>query len=79
MVLLGHRYDKIKNKQYFLLQNWWKNKQFVEVDEDYLEKCGAVITFIKTPQFSIPVQFSTNYGTYYELGEQCGSITQPFR
>jgi hypothetical protein len=79
MVLVGHRYEKCKNKLYFLLQNWWKNKQFIEVDEDYLEISGANITFIKTPQFSIPDQFAKNFGRYYELTDECGNFSQPFR
>jgi hypothetical protein len=48
MVLVGHR--KEGNFDRYLLQNWWKNKPFVEVDAQYLESCGAIIHFVKTPQ-----------------------------
>jgi len=66
MTLVGHRIDE-KGTPYYLLQNWWKNKQFVEVDADYLEHCGANFHFIKTPQTAIPSNFAANYGRYYEL------------
>jgi hypothetical protein len=48
MVLVGHR--KEGNSDRYLLQNWWKSKPFVEVDSQYLESCGVVIHFVKTPQ-----------------------------
>eukprot|EP01127_Copromyxa_protea_P011325 TRINITY_DN283_c0_g1_i4.p1 TRINITY_DN283_c0_g1~~TRINITY_DN283_c0_g1_i4.p1 ORF type:complete len:320 (+),score=49.60 TRINITY_DN283_c0_g1_i4:181-1140(+) len=65
MAMVGHRFDN--DTSYFLLQNWWEKKQFVEVDADYLEASGAYFTFIKTPQTSIPDKFSYTYGKYHEL------------
>jgi hypothetical protein len=67
MAFVGHRSDKVKNKSYFLLQNWWQKKQFVEVDEEYLKHSGAIVTFIETPQTHIPDNFSIHYGKFYEL------------
>eukprot|EP01124_Arcella_intermedia_P033296 TRINITY_DN7941_c0_g3_i1.p1 TRINITY_DN7941_c0_g3~~TRINITY_DN7941_c0_g3_i1.p1 ORF type:complete len:350 (-),score=59.93 TRINITY_DN7941_c0_g3_i1:34-1083(-) len=65
MALVGFRKDG--NKLFFLLQNWWKLKQFVEVDEEYLKCCGATVHFIETPQKTIPVDFSTHTGHFFEL------------
>jgi hypothetical protein len=42
MILLGVNADRK-----FLLQNWWKKKQFVECSESYLEECGAEAIFVK--------------------------------
>lgn len=66
MALVGYRIDKSK-KKFYLLQNWWEEKQFVEVDEDYLKYSGAVLYFIETPQTKIPENFATSYGSYFAL------------
>lgn len=55
MVLVGSRQENGKN--YFLLQNWWKTMQFVEVDEEYSKKCGAIVSFVENPQTIIPNTF----------------------
>jgi hypothetical protein len=39
MVLIGHRLEG--DNDIYLLQNWWKSKQFVEVDHNYLKRCNA--------------------------------------
>lgn len=67
MALVGHRFDKKKRKLYYLLQNWWKEKQFVEVDMDYLIMCGAYIRFIQTPQDAIPNGLASTYFKYHAL------------
>jgi hypothetical protein len=66
MVLVGHRKDD-DGKQFFLIQNWWHKKQFIEVDEEYLIASGALITFVKTPQNGIPASFAISHGKYFEL------------
>ncbi len=48
MVLLGIRNEG--QSRMFLLQNWWKNKQFIEVSEDYIGAMDCSICFIGTPQ-----------------------------
>lgn len=48
MVAVGYR--EANGTKYFLLQNWWQNKQFVEVDKEYLTRCGGVMYFITTPE-----------------------------
>jgi hypothetical protein len=45
MVLAGYRKDKNGNI-YYLLQNWWKEKQFVEVSPAYLQECGVLVYFV---------------------------------
>mmetsp|Transcript_4080 Transcript_4080/g.6190 ORF Transcript_4080/g.6190 Transcript_4080/m.6190 type:complete len:84 (-) Transcript_4080:38-289(-) len=41
-------------KKYFLVQNWWREKQFVEISPKYLERTDAEINFVKTAQREIP-------------------------
>lgn len=45
MLMIGIRTD-VAGKSRFLLQNWWKTSQFVEVDVDYLEYCHASVAFV---------------------------------
>lgn len=40
MALVGSRIGD-DGKLYLLLQHWWPDKQFVEVDAEYFEACGA--------------------------------------
>ena len=61
MALVGSRVGD-DGKLYLLLQNWWSDKQFVEVDADYFEACGAVLHFIKTPQTEPMTKFPTHTG-----------------
>jgi hypothetical protein len=65
MALVGHR--QTDGRQFFLLQNWWKQKQFVEVDKEYLVKSGATVYFIKTPQPEIPLAYLQLAGKFFEL------------
>ena len=58
MVVLGVR-TQGQNRM-FLLQNWWRNKQFVEVSEEYMTilMMECTICFVSTPQkfyrYSLP-------------------------
>ena len=38
---------------YFLLQNSWRHKQFIEVDQRYLSSVRAMVHFICGPQDTI--------------------------
>ena len=60
MVMVGYR--QAAGKTYFLLQNWWKQKQFVEMDEDYFIRCNSTVRFVETPQHEIPATFPQNVG-----------------
>eukprot|EP00405_Crypthecodinium_cohnii_P016973 CAMPEP_0206445064 /NCGR_PEP_ID=MMETSP0324_2-20121206/15274_1 /ASSEMBLY_ACC=CAM_ASM_000836 /TAXON_ID=2866 /ORGANISM="Crypthecodinium cohnii, Strain Seligo" /LENGTH=366 /DNA_ID=CAMNT_0053913185 /DNA_START=86 /DNA_END=1186 /DNA_ORIENTATION=+ len=68
MALVGHRVDDVHGDMY-LLQNWWANKPFVEVDAEYLHCCQPVISFVASAQTTIPkrFKFSTNPHRHAEL------------
>lgn len=70
MILVGFR--KEKDDKRFLLQNWWKEKPFVEVDAEYINSCRATIHFVKTDQKSID-KFITNIFDHVE----CDLIDSP--
>ena len=59
MVLIGAREDST-GKSWFLLQNWWKHMQFVEVSMQYFRCCGPRTYFVTTPQTKVPTQFATH-------------------
>ena len=67
MVLIGCRTDEASGRKLYLLQNWWKNKQFVEVDAEYLKQCGVTMYFVETPQTCIPDIFPTTAAKYAEV------------
>lgn len=48
MVLIGAR-KSLKGEYFFLLQNWWDGKYFVEVTGEYMYRCRASITFVTKP------------------------------
>ena len=61
-------------RTYFLLQNWWSYKQFIEVDDIYLENSvGTEVYFIKNPQTEIPTTFKANKGCYFEAADGADS------
>lgn len=63
MVLVGIRIDDGGNV-YYLLQNWWPGKQFVELSRDYMLATGTInrpqFHFITSPQHSVPVERHTH-------------------
>jgi hypothetical protein len=52
MVLVGIRVND-SGKVFYLLQNWWKGKQFVEVSREYMVALRASFHFVVTPQKSV--------------------------
>ena len=58
MTLVGHR--KERGQHLFLLQNWWRSRQFIEVSADYLAAARAVVTFMKKDVTEIPKEFPTD-------------------
>ena len=46
MVLIGARKSS-EGKYFFLLQNWWEGRYFIEVSGEYMHHCEAQITFVK--------------------------------
>ena len=53
MLIIGYR--KENDKVYYLLQNFWEKKQFIEVDGVYLKKCGATLYYVETSQNKIQI------------------------
>lgn len=48
MVLIGARKSS-DGKYFFLLQNWWEGKFFIEVSGEYISHCNAEIIFVNIP------------------------------
>lgn len=46
MLLIGLRKDSNTGKYWFLLQNWWKGRFFIEVEGDYFADSYASIVFV---------------------------------
>ncbi|CAE7220362.1 unnamed protein product [Symbiodinium necroappetens] len=65
MVLVGHRKESGQDR--FLLQSWWSDKSFIEVDADYLAAQQASLVFVQAEQPDIPAQFSRNSARHVEL------------
>lgn len=53
MLLVGCR-TAANHEPIFLLQNWWQEMQFVEVDAAYLKACGGIFTFSSVAPSSFP-------------------------
>lgn len=47
-----------------LLQNWWYENQFIEIDETYWENSMTHVVFVKTPQTAIPSDIPTTNAPY---------------
>ena len=58
MLLIGTR--KTDDDEYFfLLQNWWEGRFFVEVSADYLYSSEATISFVEEDITEIPTAFAS--------------------
>ncbi len=76
MVLIGIR-KTTDGKYFFLLQNWWPSKPFLEVSSEYFACCGGIIHFVtpsKIPSMTInqPKEVLTLYSaveTDCDVGE----------
>ena len=66
MVMIGSATDPTSGKSIYLLQNFWKQKQFIEIDEEYLKYSGALVHFVETPQTCIPDTFAVDMEMYAE-------------
>eukprot|EP00298_Acanthocystis_sp_HF-20_P004251 c14593_g1_i1.p2 GENE.c14593_g1_i1~~c14593_g1_i1.p2 ORF type:complete len:107 (-),score=23.28 c14593_g1_i1:38-358(-) len=56
----------VREKETFLVQNWWDWKQFVEIDYTYLWECESVLHFVRTTQTTIPTEFTVNIKPFAE-------------
>lgn len=78
MLLIGVR-DAIQSgssKRFFLVQNWSKDKQFIEMSEEYMDRCDATVVFVRRPQHFRAMPLPTVDGVYAEtelagLAETC--------
>ena len=67
MVLIGVRTEG--DRKVFLLQNWWRKKQFIEVSDTYLMACDARVAFVQTPQTRLPADLQSRYTVYAETAD----------
>ncbi len=75
LVLVGYRKSLDGNLR-LILQNWWQEKPFVEMDLGYLKACGGIITFSTQPHFNIPTQFEINSSRHVEAAHDCCEMCQ---
>ena len=70
MAVVGHREEG--GTHYFLLQNWWAGKQFVEVSEEYLSSSRVSVSFVTAPVCQIPAKYPTVSGAHAMEMEDLG-------
>jgi hypothetical protein len=68
MILVGVGSLPDSNEKAFLLQNWWKSKQFLECSQRYLESCGAIPIFV-TNESRISTALPSTVCTYSEAAD----------
>ena len=56
MALVGHRMSA-KGKTRYLIQNWWRSKQFFECDIYFLRSREAVLVWVTAELMKLPDQF----------------------
>lgn len=61
MVLVGFRKERATGEVWLLLQNWWKDKQFVEVTLEYFQSSKTIIYF--------PMQKHTKFKDCFRMSE----------
>jgi hypothetical protein len=69
MLIVGGR--KSEDEYYFLLQNWWSGRYFIEVSSTYLQETDSVLTFVRADIESIPEDLPTTRATYAETTADC--------
>ena len=75
MTLVGHREDD--GQHLFLLQNWWKEKQFIEVSAEYLAAARAGIMFVLEEVTEIPKEFPTDDNVFCMETEDLAEELEP--
>ena len=75
MTLVGHREND--GQHLFLLQNWWKEKQFIEVSAEYLAAADAGITFVGKEVTEIPKEFPTDDNVFCMETEDLAEELEP--
>lgn len=74
MVLVGMRKTKAGD-YYFLLQNWWRGRYFIEVSYDYFAMCRPEITLVKKKlnQISSSTKFISFECSLETMADKCAS------
>jgi hypothetical protein len=67
MVLVGVRREGAQ--KVFLLQSWWRGKQFIEVSETYLKACQGKFAIVKSPQNGVRSGLESVYKKYAESSD----------
>ena len=75
MTLVGHREND--GQHLFLLQNWWKEKQFIEVSAEYLAAADARIAFVGKEVTEIPKEFPTDDNVFCMETEDLAEELEP--
>ena len=75
MTLVGHREND--GQHLFLLQNWWKEKQFIEVSAEYLAAADAGIAFVGKEVTEIPKEFPTDDNVFCMETEDLAEELEP--
>jgi hypothetical protein len=70
MVLVGYRDDEKLKETYFLVQNWWKDRYFIEVTASYLEAAQADVVFVREKFTNIPIHLPVINATYTETSAE---------
>jgi hypothetical protein len=65
MLLIGGR-QAADGQFYFLLQNWWHDRFFIEVSAEYLYSSEATISFVEEEIKSIPETLLCTNSPYLE-------------
>jgi hypothetical protein len=69
MLLIGGRKGVDINGEieyYFLLQNWWLNRFFIEVTGEYMNSCKAQLYFVTNNTIKTPEKITFIYSPYAE-------------
>ena len=72
MVLVGMRKTRV-GEYYFLLQNWWRDRYFIEVSYEYFAACEPDITFVtkKLTEISSTVEFISFESSLETMADKC--------
>jgi hypothetical protein len=75
MVLIGARIDPIDGEYWFLLQNWWLDRFFIEVTREYLASSECSIHFVENIISDIPATLPLISSSYAETNtDACETV-----
>lgn len=75
MVLIGARIDPVDGEYWFLLQNWWKDRFFIEVTGEYLASSECSLNFVENTITSISETLPLTHSSYAETSiDACETV-----